>query len=274
MKCYEVAARVGNELREQLPEVTVCLVGGTTVDPNATIQDGATYLTPEADLSTIRPNGSTRDLDLVAITTDQEAIKTARAIAQLASRGDMEVAVFGLSPYKQPEGRLARASAALGTWVSRREIDKAGTVHHKLYPLEAPVPDSAFRHRLVFPNGLGEAQTFDPVYGAISYMLRSTGGLRPRDRQKVSGMVENLKARGLWLPGDEADDTADQKMYRELLRIADTITALGELPLRQALRQPLALRVKLAHWADGQDWAVNFVHKGGEELFRKLGFMR
>jgi|GEM_PF-6706847 len=204
---YEVAGQVTGEIQRQFPDVTVCLVGGTTIDPNAHIEDGKTFLTKESDKPTVRPeDGSVRDLDLIAITADKSAIRGIQKAAERGAGQAMKVSVFGLEPYFEEKP----VRGALTNWVSRRLVDGNEDVHHRLYPFETQMPSGALTHRLVFPDG-HEAATFSPIYSALSYELRSIGGLRKRDEAKVREQIGHLRDLGLWLPEDPADDTPNSQ---------------------------------------------------------------
>lgn len=267
---YEVAEQVTGEIQRQFPDVTVCLVGGTTIDPNANIQGNKTFLTGESDKPTRRSeDGSIRDLDLVAITADPSAVRGIQTAAEHGAKSLMKVSVFGLERYFKE----SPVRGALGNWVSRRLIDKEGDIHHRLYPFQSQVPQSAFTHTLVFPDG-HEAATFSPTYSALSYELRSIGGLRKRDAPKVRAQIEHLKELGLWLPKNPADDTEEQSQYRELHQIAQRVASLGKMSLRDANYSPTVARIKLAHWYDSQDWAVAAVHSGLEDVLKKVGLAR
>ncbi len=273
MNSYEVAGRVCDALQSEYPDIDICLVGGTVMDPAAEVADGKTFLTEGANKPTLRDDGSLRDLDLIALTSDQRLRNQIRGTAAEAASGEMEIAVFGLGKYHE-RGAAGRALAHMTHWVSRREIDADGVVHHSLFPFAAPVPEAAFKHRLVFPNGQ-EAATFSPTYSVISYMLRSIGGIRPRDEVKVDVQRSHLQDIGLWVPENPAEDTPDQAQYRVLLGIADGVSHLGQLSIgKTILGGPTAWRSRIAHTYDSNEIFLKLVHNGGEDLLRRLGFMR
>lgn len=267
---FEVAGHVTGEIQTQFPELTVCLVGGTTIDPNARIESTKTFLTEQSNKAAIRPeDGSVRDLDFVAITADKSVVRDIQKVAETAASEAMKVSVFGLEKYFKENSVLG----ALSNWVSRRLVTEQGVVYHRLYPFESEVPGSAFAHTLVFPNGQ-EAATFSPIYGALSYELRSIGGLRKRDTSKVHDEVEHLKNLGLWLPKNPAEDTPEQAQYRQLHETAKMVRTLGNMSLLEAKGNPTIARIKLARWYDSQDWAVAATHSGLEEIFKKVGLAR
>lgn len=267
---YAVASEVSAGLMSEFGPENFCIIGGTSMGAHAEIAPGITRLQAEDDQSVVRDNGTLRDIDIIVPTADRGVFDLVTKSARDLAANRMKVSTFCLSPAHRP-----RSMAHLTRWVSRRVVQEDGTIHHELYPFSAPLPDGVFSHTLQFPDG-NTAPTMDPLYANLSYRLRSIGGLRPRDADKVRIHAERLRSAGLWLPEDTTADSESQARYRELLRISDMVTALGETSLLEVVRQRdlLALKIRFAHWYDSQDKLLKIVHTGGEELLTRLGLVR
>jgi hypothetical protein len=193
--CGEVARGLSVDVRDK-----VQFLGGITAlalgDPRVEIDMGRNEVEASADLylSSRRDNGTTRDLDVLALTTDQDEIdQIETGIANLVD-GRLEVSVFGLKPASILERQRKRPMgfSALKTFLSDRYInEEAGQHYRALFPFAVPVsPETVATWTLK----IGEDELPMPAPGAtiLNYTQRSISGLRPKDATKWAKMLENL----------------------------------------------------------------------------------
>lgn len=227
ISCYEVMPEVQAVIQEVLPGAPVFLVGG---GPAAAIGHEATrydhdskrvIATTESAESTMRPNGSLRDLDLVAMRLlgHDEGRLAEQAILE-AINHRMVVSVFGLEPRQgfTPGFRFARSFA---DWTSRRTIDEDGIHRYEIYPLQQVVdrPDVVYEEwALELPTG-GEISIMPPDTTVLNYSIRSVSP-RAKDKKKIALMRQNV----------EAEPEFVERIHgplQPIQELADAIVALG-----------------------------------------------
>lgn len=226
VSCYEVMAEVKAVTDEVLPGAPVFLVGG---GPAAALQHEATCydhenkrMVPSVDSaeSTIRPNGSRRDLDLVAmrVLEEGEGPRAEKAILE-AINERMVVSVFGLEPHRVA-GLSYRISRSLADWTSRRTIDENGVHRYEIYPLEQVIPEPELVYEewmMELPAG-GKIAVMPPDTTVFNYDVRSVSP-RAKDQAKLAEMKRLIMAHPEFV----------ERIHGPLTPIAELAQAIVEL---------------------------------------------
>jgi hypothetical protein len=227
ISCYEVMAEINAVTDEVLPGAPVFLVGG---GPAAAIRHESTRYDHESKRviaysdsaeSTVRTNGSLRDLDLVAmrVLEGDEGQRAEKAILE-AIGGRMVVSVFGLEPRKE-HSPLSRFVRTFADWTSRRTIDENGIHRYEIYPLEQTIdePEQVYEEwALELPMG-GEIAIMPPDTTVLNYSIRSVSP-RPKDQEKLAHMKRLI----------EAEPEFVERMHgplQPIQELADAIVKLG-----------------------------------------------
>jgi hypothetical protein len=199
ISCYEVMAEVQAVTAEVLPGAPVFLVGG---GPAAAIRHKSTNFdhdgrrliaTADSAESTIRDNGSKRDLDLLAmrVLEGDEGARAEKAILEAIGER-MVVSVFGLDRREQPTITRNIKRSVLD-WTSRRTIDERGVHRYEIYPLEQELtePDLVYEEWLMqLPSG-GEISVMSPDTTVYNYDVRSVTP-RTKDQEKLKRMKDRI----------------------------------------------------------------------------------
>jgi hypothetical protein len=202
VSCYEVMAEVNAVTDGMFPDTPVFLVGG---GPAAAIQHEATRFdhesrhlipTKASAESTIRSNGSRRDLDLLVFGVLPEGLgsQVERAVLEAIDHR-MVVSVFGLEQHQQQLTRLDRLKLSLTAWTSRRTVDENGVHRFQIYPLEQIVPEPGEVYKpwqMELPSG-GEITVMSPDTTVVNYDVRSVTP-RKKDREKIEAMKSRIRA--------------------------------------------------------------------------------
>lgn len=169
----------------------------------AALEDPDTQIRPEeqlilaapgADKPSYRPNGTRRDVDILvpSVVSSEEASRL-RGLVEDAIGGRLEVSVFGVDPYQHRLSLPGRTQETLGRWVSHRTFDGLSGRHfHELFPLRVELDPAVYTPwRLQLPSGVC-LPVLNPAAHAAMYGIRSVGGLRPKDKEKVAAMWRNI----------------------------------------------------------------------------------
>lgn len=189
-------------------------------------------LSPDAELSVIRENGTRRDIDMLICTSDREWIMEAKDIVTDAVGKELSVSVFGLRDRVNGPRRW--------DFLTQRYIDKdSGDVFMRCDNIEEKLPESFLEPWVVKSSQLNPvAQVISPAAQLVSYKTRSITGIRHKDREKVD-RLSGLLAENLGLDvemdsvrkgvtQDELEDMQKQldtgaKYYREIARRRNSV---------------------------------------------------
>jgi hypothetical protein len=193
--CGEVARDVSPTTRE-----IVQFMGGITaqalsapslrVNPDSRVVEAPSTLA----LSTTRENGTLRDLDILALTTDAGIVDNIQDEVSGIVDGRLDVSVFGIRP-AEILGRQARhpmGFSALKTFLSDRYRANDGQLYRALFPFSVPISDKTIES-WTLAIGDNEIPMPAPSATVLNYTQRSISGLRYKDTPKWLAMVSNLK---------------------------------------------------------------------------------
>lgn len=232
--CYEVIADVDQAMKESMPEGRRYFVlGGIATGAlkhDHTYIDTFTkrvYATSESAESTIRDNGTCRDIDiLVDGNISKDAGKKIKSCVEEATECKLEVSVFGFEERAPAASAVERLKKRVLSMTSKRTIDESGILRYELFPLEQEVNEESFEQwRLQTPYG--DVGMLNPAAHVLAYRMRSITGLRPKDAEKYNQMH-----RRVFLNPEFIEQVQDGK-YRPWRDFADAITLYGngELPV-------------------------------------------
>lgn len=139
-------------------------------------------------LSTMRDNGSRRDVDVLVTSDDQATVDEISDVLETTVGNALERSVFGF----QPQTRLDRTFAqpfgplVLGSFLADRygNMQSPEGAHKALYPFKVPITPASMdpwflevgATRFLIPN---------PAMSVINYSQRSISGLRAKDEAKI-----------------------------------------------------------------------------------------
>gem|GEM_PF-1778244 len=197
VNCYDVLNEVGAALDGSLCiDEDAYVLGGivsSALKHEATIVDKlSTTIFPleEAAESVVRPNGTTRDIDVLVrgVLTKDRATEI-KSNLEDAVDGKLVVSVFGMDKY-EPEVNPVVHSVA--DWISHRTIDEDGVIRHELFPLERPAdPESYVPWEMQLPSG-ARIPTLHPAGHVLAYAMRSISGVRTKDGAKFEAMAKQV----------------------------------------------------------------------------------
>lgn len=198
MNCHEAIRELDAALRPVVPEgMDYLLLGGVAsaayCDPSTGFEEGVVFAGRDSDLSTLRENGTRRDIDvLITGVTSEEQDRAAVAAINEAVMGSLEVSVFGFREHSPEVGGSARIKSTAKAWTSNRTVDEQGVWRYELFPLEqAVLPESYRPWQLVLADG-STVQVLHPVGHFLAYTMRSISGIRDKDVAKVAEMRSNV----------------------------------------------------------------------------------
>lgn len=138
---------------------------------------------PESSLSTVRENGTQRDIDTLVVSTETNATRTAHEALKKAVGEYLMVSVTGLK--RETEARkslLPNMDIA-----SRRTVDDEGKYHVQLDTVETELPQSWYEEWEVHtPDDESPLfATLSPVVIESLYRMSSITGVRLKDEEKL-----------------------------------------------------------------------------------------
>ncbi len=178
------------------PKVQVIGGVGTTalLDPHSDFyaeDDTISLSSQEMDLSTLREDGTKRDVDVFVSSSDSDEIGKIRSDLESIVGDKLDASVFGIIERKLPR---KIGMTALKTFLADRYIDiESQELVKSLYPFSAQIdPDSLKPWRV-------ESNDFSfhiphPAMSWLNYCSRSIGGVRAKDVDKVGQLTERLEA--------------------------------------------------------------------------------
>lgn len=231
--CYEAISDVDQAMKESLPEgqryfVLGGIATGALKHPDTYIDTltRSVYATNESSESTLRDNGTKRDIDvLIDDTIGKEAGRRIKSNLEEATEGKLEISVFGFDAHEPAEKVTQRFKKRILSMMSERTICENGILRYELFPLEQTVERESYEQwRLVTPHT--EVGILNPAGHVLAYRMRSITGLRPKDAEKYHQMHRQVFAHPELL-----EQIMDGK-YRTWLDFAHAIDNLrnGEMP--------------------------------------------
>lgn len=184
---------VHSRLREE--DIPYRVLGGIAAHAilNARIihwNDRVIEIDPESNLSTMRDNGTQRDIDTLVVTPETDKTNEAKDVLDDAVDGYLSVSVFGLRRRVEAKKTLLPNM----DFVSHRTIDGKGSYYIELDTVETELPQSWYEE--------WEVRTPDdesPLFTTLSsiaieagYRMRSITGVRPKDREKLQQLQEKV----------------------------------------------------------------------------------
>jgi hypothetical protein len=195
--------------RADLPPVQI--IGG---NGSAALLDDRTRIDLEArtieapadcDLPRFRPDGSLRDLDALALSTDQAEVDRVEALAEELVDGRLLVSVFGLktvADLEQQRRQPLRSAARVflgDRYVTIVRDGQGGIVGidgvKSLYPFQVPISTDTFETFQLSIGGGVATPTAHPGATILNYLTRSISGIRAKDFDKVEAMTGNVLTR-------------------------------------------------------------------------------
>lgn len=275
-RCYEVLRHVDEAVRDVIPEnIPYFVLGGVAtgaLEHSATTFDATTSTICAAegsDKTIFRDAGSRRDIDVLVLDVLEPAIFE-RLDHNVASAvgGALVVSTFGIRRHAEHYDTKARYAEAAKRFVSQRTRDESGQDYYEMFPLMQPVQRRSYEPwKLVTPQGY-KVDVLNPVGHELAYKMRSIGGPRPKDHEKMTTVHETIQSHpnlmGLVEEGGEFHEWQLFAEFIELLRSRS-------LPVNHASIHPssntvdqLAFRAKAnaMHFIEGQEKVVNFALNG------------
>jgi len=225
--CFEAIHYLDEAMRDSLPDgVDYFVLGGI---PSSAILHPDTEFdftketigtTAEASDSTIRDNGTLRDVDiLVARPVGKKEGERLVEQVEKATGGALEVSVFGFELHSAADDNPTRLRRSLKEWTSLRTIDDDGIIRHELYPVSVAVnPDSYRPWTLSVPELGTTVSVFSPPGHELAYESRSISGIRAKDREKVSKLRDVIESYDEFIKAIEEGDFKEWQRFVEALQ--------------------------------------------------------
>jgi hypothetical protein len=179
----------------------VQVIGGVSISamahPDAYFDSHQREITVPDDfsLSSRRPDGSLRDVDILVNSTNPTRIHQVETDLRETIGDQLEHSVFSILPNQLLERQRARPFGlmALRVLLSNRYEDPTGTETYvkSLFPFSATIdPESMETWTLAVGNDL-RIPVPHPGTTLLNYMTRSVSGVRPRDKEKLAAAAIN-----------------------------------------------------------------------------------
>lgn len=242
INAFDLLGDVAPAMREALPaDTNFYVVGGIAAaalkDPKTQFEieesTGQVIAPVDLFLSTIRENGSRRDIDLyVGTILEREQASDLKSRVSEAIGHNLEVSISGNEP-RVPMKMRRKMGLWFTDFISHRMQDEDGGLYYALDPCEIKLQPASFDpHTLVTPSK-DEVPILHPVGTASAYDLRSISGTRPKDKEKVYEMQQNIYQH------PEFVEQREDGVFKEWKLFADAIAKLnrGEMPPQSTLRE-------------------------------------
>jgi hypothetical protein len=217
---YDIAASVDECIRAAGIDVQYVMLGGggaaALMDPRTVLGQESKSIHPPADIwkPQFRRNGTKVDIDLLVFSDDDEVIKSVKAALEpskeiiangtdeerakeLAKPGaKLKVGVTGLRSGEKydeaPTGLRKLLEPIKKDWVSHRLEYADKTRFVTIGDIKVELPEEYFEPwQLVLENGK-TIPTLHPLIQAICYLSRTSHGIRRRDVEKVTRIMDNV----------------------------------------------------------------------------------
>lgn len=196
-------------------------------------------LSNRAYLPCLRDNGTVRDLDVLAQTTNKSVTKAVRQELTDALGSKLVISTFGVKPYKEN-------SHGILDFVGDRHMDNEGWLYWRLGGIETEIPLTSLDQWFVKRDSETVCAILNPVSQLGAYACRSITGLRPKDEEKVVALrdvvMPNSKISDI--PAEYRDQyCAFREQYR---KVAEARQKLGWF----------GLKARLLSFLECQDWVA------------------
>lgn len=195
--CFEIVSAIDEPLTNALGETAYAVLGGITttvlMNPRTLIDEREQTITPppEINLSSIRENGTQRDIDVLVMSSSSEVVNQVEDQVEEILGDELEVSVFGLKKASYLKSKKLRTILQVS---SQRVEVSPQTIKAVLGPIEADLPRELFRPwKMQLPSGT--LSVLHPIAHALCYRTRSINGVRPRDLEKLAIMEANIAAK-------------------------------------------------------------------------------
>lgn len=226
--------------RDDLPAIQIMGGNGSAAlkhpDTEIDFGTGEIHAGGECDLPRLRDDGTLRDVDILALTSDKDAIDAVHEVAVGEIGGQLLVEVFGLKSAEQLQRQSRQSIISMAkVFLGDRYIDEGAQAGFKaLHPFAAPIDKEVLKSFTLFtPASERGLPTTHPGATLLNYLTRSISGLRPKDQGKITEIADNLLGRYPELL-DWMIDGPGRDTY-QLARILHT--------LRESKRRPQILQV-------------------------------
>lgn len=146
------------------------------------------YLSDETYISTTRPNGTAKDIDLLSFTSDIRAVNEALIALRNKLDANFPETSISLSGYDRPS--ITRRVQ----FTSQTVDENTDALYLKMGSLIQNIDRSDLECTWTMQYKSTHIHTLHPVALLMSYKTRSLGGIRPKDKDKVIGL-ENFVSR-------------------------------------------------------------------------------
>ena len=279
--CYEVVSELDQALRGALADghdylVLGGLVSAALAHPDSAIElngaDGYVYAAPDSAIPTIRNNNTKRDVDILipSLIDDQEAERL-KQVAREATDDRLRVSICAFNERRDDAEDDNIVVSFIKGWVSERTVDDKGILRYEMGPLEQVVEPASYRPwRLVLPHDNSSLQILHPVGHVLAYRMRSSSGVRKKDKQKLAEMSDNVMSVGGMYEAQEEGVFKEWKQFAEAVKLSyDWGIKLGHPILKSgaSLGEAVALHYKgrLLHVAESLDFVVKLAQGGPVE---------
>lgn len=188
-------------------------------------------------LSTRRPDGTLRDVDVLVLSSDNTRIRRVQNDLASTLEGALEPSVFGIRPARQVQRQLAYPlhPANLGIFLGDRYESPNGDGYVRaLFPFVTPLSQESLEP-WTLQRGDMAIPVPNPATSLINYFSRSISGLRNKDAAKVQDMAVKIFSKSPELR--DYIQTGPLKNELELVRV---IASLSGVPTPNILdKRPL-----------------------------------
>lgn len=149
-------------------------------------------------LSAHREDGTLRDVDVLVLSSEADRVESIDTLLEASIGNNLERSVFGIRPHSALEAQLANPLGfrAFRTFLSDRyeaSPDARGGYVKSLFPFSVTLPKEALETWTLI---MGDDETRIPIphpgTTLANYASRSISGLRPRDKDKITQVAENI----------------------------------------------------------------------------------
>lgn len=202
-------------------------------------------------LSTVRENRTLRDVDYLVLTTNESKISSIKYSLEKELGDKVVTSVFGLNRYEQQVNRSYPIKMI--DFTSDRLIDNNGKLYYYCHPAIAAVNAESYEEwRINMGNQKVSIPTLSPEAIRAAYLIRSVGGLRPRDASKINELDKSLEK--YWPEHLDYRSSKLSEWYDFKKLMEGSITEVGI---------SFVARRSLLHFLDSKKWAIDIAQGGG-----------
>jgi len=147
-------------------------------------------------LSSRRPDGSLRDIDVLVNSTNQARVEEVETHLRETIGNRLEHSVFSILPNRLLERQRSNpfGMIALRTLLSNRYESSITTQTYvkSLFPFAAAIDPESMETWTLIVGDEQQVPVPHPGTTLLNYMTRSVSGIRPRDKDKLSAAASNI----------------------------------------------------------------------------------